>query len=513
MLIDILKFRKTSVSVSIIPLGVAAFLTALLLFLAGRDGYYGDELYYIACGKHLAFGYVDHPPLTPVLTLIAGFLFGANLFGLRIMAALFGAGIVLLSAGITRELGGRKFAQGLAALLILVSTAFPGICSFFSTNVVDIFFCSLALYLILRLMNGASPVVWLFLGLVMGFGLLNKYTMLVLGLAFFMALLLTKERFWLKTRWPYLCGLIAFLLFFPHLIWQYANHWPTLEFMRKAVRLKNISLSPLGLLLQIIASLNPLTLPVWLSGFFYLFVKRENRRYQILGLTVLFFLAVYFTHNSKFYYVVPVMPLLLASGSVLTEHLLSHARGKWLKPLFISLLVISGGIMMPLAIPLLPVNQYLAYQSKIQGFWDLVRTERGANGALPGHFIARLGWEELVQTVGQVYQSLPDNEKPRCAILTGWYTSAAAIDRFGPGYGLPKAICGRNNYWLWGYGDYTGEILITVGFGAREMEGLYNEVEEAVLFERPYLYSQAICICRKPKFPLKKIWPWLKGFY
>ena len=193
-------------------------MLTLQLITAGRYGIFGDELYYIACSKHLAFGYVDHPPLVALLTLLCRIFFGESLLGLRFMAALAGAVTVLLTAGIARKLGGNKFAQGLSALMVLVSMAFPALFSFLSMNAFDILICTWCVYLLISILNGASPRTWLLFGLVVAIGCLNKYTMLVFAFATVIGLLLTRERRWFASPWPYLGGIIAVLIFLPHII-------------------------------------------------------------------------------------------------------------------------------------------------------------------------------------------------------------------------------------------------------------------------------------------------------
>ena len=138
--------------------------------------------------------------------------------------------------------------------------------------------------------------------------------------------------------------------------------------------------------------------------------------------------------------------------------------------------------------------------------------EKNESENLPIHFVYRFGWKELVRQISEIYHMLPEEEKAKCAIMASWYGPAWAIDYFGPQYDLPKAICTHNNYWIWGFDNYTGEITVTVGFSPKQLEQMYTKVEIAAYFEHPYAYNQTICICRGLKYPLKDLWPKLKHY-
>ena len=227
----------------------ACFLV-LTLLTAGRYGFYGDELYYIACSKHLDFGYVDHPPLVALLTFIERSVFGETKFGLRFLSGLAElSGVVFCK--IAGTLGGGKLARSLAAVSICFSVAFPAMSSFFSMNPVDITLCTVFIYLLSRTIAAPSPEKWIALGVLFGAGLLNKYTFLVLGFSVLFSLIITKRWDVLKSPWMYVGGVISFVMFLPHVMWQIRNGWPTLEFMHNAAEFKNLSLSPFAFLLQL----------------------------------------------------------------------------------------------------------------------------------------------------------------------------------------------------------------------------------------------------------------------
>jgi 4-amino-4-deoxy-L-arabinose transferase-like glycosyltransferase len=484
----------------------------LLIFIGSRQyGFFGDELYYFACSKHLDFGYVDHPPMVALLTLISTWTFGETMAGLRFLSGLAGAVTILLSAQIARLLGGGKFAQALAALSICFAPAFPALSSYFSMNPVDIMLCTLFFVLFLRIIETSSPTKWIVLGVLLGIGLLNKYTFLVLGFSLLVSLLITKQRSLLRSPWIYISGIIGLLMFLPHILWQIHYNWPTLEFMRNVTEHKNLSLSPFAFFLQILIGLNPFTLPLWLSGMLYLLFNKDMRKYQFLGWTAIVFLVVYLVQNSKFYYVVPIFPLLLSSGAVAIEKFSQKHLIHWPKWAVVSTIIVSGALLMPLATPLLPVEQFVRY-SKTLGLWNLIRMEKREGDTLPLHFVHRFGWEELVDSVGKVYNTLPQGDRERCAILASWYGPAGAVDHFGPKHGLPNAICGHNNYWMWGIHDYSGEVVLAVGFDAHFLSKFFNSVEQVAYFKNQYAYDQSIYLCKKPKSSLREMWPHFRSF-
>jgi hypothetical protein len=494
-----------------IPNFAALSFLLLTIITAGHYGFFGDELYYIACSKHLAFGYVDHPPLIALLTFISTTIFGETIIGLRFISGLFGAFTVLLSAKLAKEIGGGKYSQALAAFSICFGLAFPALSSFFSMNTVDIMLCTLFIFVFLKTIRKPSPQKWITLGILLGIGLLNKYTFLVLGFSLLLSLIFTGKWEILKSPWIYISGLIGLLIFLPHILWQINNGWPTLEFMQNATEYKNLSLSPFAFLLQLFIGLNPFTFPIWLSGLGFLFLSKEIKEYRFLGWTAFIFVLIYMLQNSKFYYVVPIFPLLLSSGAVGIELFLIRFSTGLLKWTIVTVLIVSGTLLMPLAVPILPVDQFVKY-SETLGLQSELRMEKGESISLPLHFAFRFGWKELVDTVRNAYNTLSKGERKKCAILASWYGIAGALDHYGQKYNLPDAICPRNNYWIWGTHNYSGEIVLAVGYDADYLKNYFNRVKRIVHFQHPYAYGINICLCEEPKETFKQMWPKLKVF-
>ena len=384
-----------------IPYLIAAFLFILLMVTSSFDNFFRDEFYYIACGENLDFGYVDHPPVVALVARLSTILFGKTLIGLRLWPALACAITVLLTAAIARELGGGRFAQSFAALCIPAGTVMLAFFGFFSMNAFEVVLWSLCAYLLIRLINGADPKYWLLFGIVAGIGLQTKYTMAVFGVAVVLGLLLTRQRRLLTSPWPYIGGAIADVIFLPNFIWQVVHGWPTIEFMQNALQYKNFPIGPHEFLLQTAVAMNPLLLPVWLTGLLFFFFSKDRAKYMSLGFIFLICFAIIIAQRSKFYYLLPIFPLLLAAGAVAIERWKARINWKWLRPAIVAIIAITGIFLLPLGIAILPPEIFIPY-SKAIGLLETIQVENHERVALPQHLADRHGWREMVAMVAEV---------------------------------------------------------------------------------------------------------------
>jgi hypothetical protein len=493
---------------------LAALKLILHLSTNSRYGYFIDEFYYLACAEHLDFGYVDHPPMVAWLAWLSRHLLGDSLPALRLLPALAGTVLVLLAALIARELGGRAWAQALAALGVLFSPVLLFTSTVFSMNVFDVLFCSLALLLILRLSRteGRALGLWTQLGAVFGIALLNKISPLFLGFGLLVGLLATPHRRKLLEPGPWLCGAIALVLFAPHLLWQVLHGWPTLEFMHNAATLKNRPLGFFEFLGSQAFEASPLGFLLLLAGLFHLLRQPALRLLGILYLTVF---LVMVAGGGKPYYLAIFHPLMFAAGGVELE--LRLAARRRLLPVAAALLVLTGVLLLPLTLPILPVEAFIAYQQKLLG-GPPASSERKSVGPLPQHFADMFGFRELVEQVAQVFHSLPAEEQQRTTIFAGSYGQAGAVSLFGPPLGLPKAISGHNSFYLWGPGpgDEKWGTVIVLGEEPEDLEPLFEEVVPAGRFSHPYAMpyrnDYPIVICRRAKQSAGDIWPLTKGY-
>jgi 4-amino-4-deoxy-L-arabinose transferase-like glycosyltransferase len=273
--LEVSQRRSGAEPILIILFSAIALLAHLLT--NGRYGYFRDELYYIACGRHLAFGYVDQPPLSILLLRLSEVLLGNSLFAIRLLPALAGAATVAITGLIARELGGRAWAIALGCAGSLCALFNLAVGNFFSMNAFEPLFWMGCVYLLVRIINGGSPILWLWFGVLLALGLENKHSTAFFAAGIFIALLLTPERRHFAEKWIWFAGLIAFAVALPNILWQLRNHWPTYELLSNIARSdKNVALSPAQFIMQQIVFMNPGTLPLWLSGFIWLFGSRDG---------------------------------------------------------------------------------------------------------------------------------------------------------------------------------------------------------------------------------------------
>ena len=491
---------------------IAVAKLLLQLYAGRRYGFFVDELYFAACSDHLAWGYVDMPPFIAVVVKVARILFGDSLSSIRFFAAVAGAGSIVLTGWLARELGGGRFAQGFAALSVLVASACLSMCHYISMNSFEpVLWTGLALVAV-RIVRTGNQKLWLWAGLIAGIGLNNKYSMAFFCAGIVTGLLLTPARRVFLKSWIWIAGAIAFVLVLPNLIWNVQHHFPFLELMANIRRVgRNPVFTPLAFLgVQALLTL-PVNVPVWLGGLCWYLFGGEGKRYRVLGYAYLVVLAILFLPNGKPYYLLPVYPMLLAAGAVAFERLSARPALRWTRAAAAVTLVVFGASGMPFSLPVLSPEAYLRY-SAFMNFTppSMVRADAGP---MPPFFADQFGWEEMTQTVARAWRAVPAEERNRTAILAADYGEAGAIDLLGRKYGLPRAISGHQNYYLWGPGGYTGESVLTMGFSRERLERYFGSIEETGVVYHPYSMAHehfSVYHCRDPKQPLAAMWPMLK---
>jgi len=494
----------------------ALAICRLLIQFAGINhyGYFRDELYYLACGDHLAWGYVDQPPLIALVAWLARHLFGTSLFATRLFPALAGAAIVYCTGRLARELGGGAFAEFLAALTMLLAPAYLAFDSFLSMNAFEPLFWLLCAWIAIRIVKGADPRWWLAFGALSGVGLQNKHTMLVFGFALVAGLVISGQARVLASKWLWLGGVIAFAIFLPNLIWEARHDWPQIEVVRNGEQYKILHISALQFIFEQILFLQPLALPVWLAGLGWFFWGSAGKRFRFLGWTYLIVMAIFIGFNGKSYYPLPIYPVLLAAGGVaLGNYFAASANRRRLAVAYSCLLILVGLITLPFGVPLLPVRTFIKF-SNLLPYARSVKTERDAPAELPQLYADMFGWDHMAGQIARVYHGLPPAEQRSCAILAGNYGEAGAIDVYGPALGLPKSISGHNSYFYWGPRDYTGECVIVFGERADEFKTYFAESHFVTTITNPYSAVAErdvhVYICRKPLEPLAVLWPKFK---
>lgn len=492
-----------------------AFATLLIHFLTnGQYGYFRDEFYYMACGEHLDWGYVDQPPFVALMVFLTRRLLGDSLFALRFLPAVCGAAVVLLVGLITRELGGGRFAQVLAAIAVIVGPVYLSLDNFYSMNCFDHLFWALGGYILVRILKEDKPRLWLLFGLVAGIGLMNKYSMGFFGFGLVVGLALTQARKYFASKWLWLGGVLAFLIFLPNILWEVHYHFPTLEFIHNATFHKIAPKSPFFFLSATVLQTHPFALPIWLSGLYFYFFGAEGKTYRPLGWIYLATLALFLVTRAKPYYLAPTFFALFAGGAIVIENFVRERSRSWLRPAYVSLLVLGGAVTAPFALPVLPVDTFIRYEHRLGV--NPPQEERDKLGELPQMYADMFGWENLVATVAKVYNDLSPEEKAKCVIGASNYGEAGAIDFFGHKYGLPNAISSHNSYWLWGPGDKPGEVLLVVGGDLKGYQSMYEQVDQVATvvsqYARPSETDLPVYLCRRPNLTLQAVWPRIKGF-
>ena len=465
-------------------------------------GIFRDELYYLANAENLDIGYVDHPPLSIFILAVNRLLFGDSIFAIRLLPALSGGASVFVLGLMVKEMGGKKVAQFAACAVASLSPIFLGFNTIYSMNSFDILLWTLGFYTVVRLLNTQEQRYWIVLGFIVGLGALNKISMLWFGAAVAIGFLFVPERRWLKTRWPYLAGIIAFVLFLPYIIWNMMHDYAHLEFIHFASTVKYVSQTPVTFLSGQILIHNPVTLPLWLGGLFFLLFIGSVKPFRLLGVIFLVVVGILILNwHSKPEYLAAAFASVYAGGGLAIERLLQSSLLRVLRSAYLAFMIVAGVLLAPLAIPILPVETYIKYSAKLGvsgGTAEGIELQE-----LPQFYSDMFGWENMAKTVAQVYNSLSPYEKSVCAIYGRNYGQAGAIDFFGPNLGLPKAISFHNNYAIWGPRGFTGKIVIAIGGDITDYDDRFESVTQAAVIRSeyaiPYENNLPIYVCRNIK--------------
>jgi hypothetical protein len=496
-----------------LPMAVIAALAlaklALHLATNAQYGYHRDELYYLASGYHPALGYVDFPPLTPMLARLDAQLLGNSPWTLRLLPSVVGASLVVLTALIARELGGGRRAQILAALAAATSLLLLGSNWLFQTVTFDELWWIATLYVFARSLRTGDARHWVAIGALLGLGLETKLTIVGLGIGLAAALIVTPLRGQLRTRWPWLGLLLALLLWTPNLAWQQLNGWPTLEFLRahgeviQAAVQGSISLNfDSGGMLAFVAFqpvlIGVVTLPLWVMGWYFLF---RHPRWRPLGVASLVAFLLYLPVG-KAYYPGPLIPMLFAAGCVQLEATADKRGWSRVTRVAATAMIVQALVALPLVIPVVPQSLLATFRL------DQARKD----------YADTVGWPELVAQVAGVYQQLSPAEQSTTAIVAANYGEAGAIDLYGPGFDLPQALSPQLTFWYWKPSYVDAQIVITVGAQEPDVRQVFADVTrvgevQAVDGVHNEEVGRAILLCRQPLVPLDEVWPLVRRFY
>ncbi|HMD31400.1 MAG TPA: glycosyltransferase family 39 protein [Candidatus Acidoferrales bacterium] len=495
--------------------GLTLFTFALHLVFYKGYGFFRDELYFIACSHLLDWGYVDQPPGVAVVAWAARGLLGDSLFAVRFVPCVFAALQVLLTGLTARAMGGGRYAQFLTCACVIAAPGYFG--SWLNTDMFMELGWAACAWVAARILSGESPRLWLLFGLFAGLAMQGKHAMVFFGFAFAVGLLISPQRKMAIDPWLWAGGAVAFLIALPNLIWEYSHDWATYVMLSNVAKSdKNVVLSPLAYLLSNADALGRFAFPVWVAGLVWCLFAPSGRRFRALGWAWVIAYVTFLALKGKDYYLTPMYAMLFAAGAVVIEAWIARRGAKFqavLRPAIPFVVLLGGMIAWPFGMPVLPVEKFIAYAQALGA--APAKTESIALDKLPQQYADMFGWPEMAAAAAQVYNAVPAGERSRCGILTRNYGEAGAIDYFGRQYGLPGAISGHQNYWLWGPGVYTGECLVVIGYSRERLEQLFGSVTQAGETFQQYAISyenhRPIWVCREPKFKsLEDIWPELK---
>jgi hypothetical protein len=499
-----------------IRVAAIAALVTLVVHLAANPhyGFFRDELYFIICGFHPAWGYVDQPPVVPLLAA-GSQLFGHSLFALRALPAIFAAAGAYVTCLLAFELGGGAFAAALATLAYLAAGVLESFGAKVGPDMVGLFLWPLVALYVLRIVKGADPRWWLAVGAVLGIALESKYSVLFFAVALVLGLLLTAQRRALASPWFFAGVAVAALVALPNFLWQALHGFPMWELLRNGATRKNVIAGPALFLFQQLLITNLFTWPIWLIGLIWLLRDRAAR---FMGLAYLILIAMMIALHAKFYYPADVYPILMAAGGVAIEGWTRRAFA--LRGAIVAATIAAWLFFAPFSLPVLSENAMVAYGALVGRLLHVPRsalqTEHGRFSSLPEDWADMHGWPQLASTVATIYYALPAHERDQAAIVASNYGEAAAIDFFGTKYGLPPAISGHNNYWLWGTHGYSGNVVIDVNGDCGASEHLFRTARLAARFNPPWVISYEqnipIMVCTGIRKPLAELWPELRVY-
>lgn len=494
----------------------AALLWALAVvfvhaLFAGRYDLFRDELYFIVCGQHPAFGYADQPPLVPLMA--AGLhALGHGAWLVRIPAVLAAGLLVYVTIRLVRLLGGGTLALVMAALAAALAPVLLGLSAILSTSGFDPLAWTAIALLLVRAIRHDDNRALILAGVIAGLDLQVKYSLLLWAIGLAVGILATPQRALLKRPALWIGLALGAGIALPSFLWQLRNGLPFLELSAAAVS-KNADTALVPFILNQIVILNPLFAPIWIAGLVAPFVVARLKDLRFLAIAFLVTFAVVRLGHGKDYYLAACYPALFAIGAVALAPL---AKGLFRKAGFAVggvLAVIVSALVAPLALPILSPPRLITHMELI-GFAPQQQEKSFAGTALPQLFADQLGWHDFTRQVVGAWQRIPAAERARTGVLVENYGEAAALDIYGGPQGLPPALSGHNQYHLWGLRGQSPTNLLLVESDPDDLKSFCEEVIVLDSTASPYAMAhengKAIAFCRGLHPPLAELWPGLK---
>jgi 4-amino-4-deoxy-L-arabinose transferase-like glycosyltransferase len=499
-------------------LALLSLLTFIFLMISSTIAPYGffiDEVYFIACSKRLAFGYVDQPPLSLVLLAPVVKLFGYNMLAIRVLPALSMAATVFMTGLVAKKLGGSKVSMLLAGLAVIVMPIFLIFGSFYSMNAYEPLILVSAIFFLVKMVQEDDPRYWLHFGVLSGIGLMMKHTFVLYGAALIIGMLISEKRKLLFNRWILWGGLACFVIILPNLIWQYIHDFPSLELYKNSFSSKNIEKPSLQVVLEQIIFVNPASFPLWLAGLVALMFAK-GKPYRFMLFAYLFLLLVMVTgRSSRPDRIASIYTFFMASGAVAIEQ---YLRTSWRRAVQVSLAVLilaAGIILAPVFCPLMPPK---ALKAHIARLGLKIEIEEGKKGEpIPQWLADRIGWREMAAEVGKVYHNLPEAEQRNAVIVTDDYGPAGAMEIYSAEFFLPPVFATHNSFHSWGPPSDNVKTYIGVSIDADGTRELFDSMALAAVVHcedctRPQREVE-IYVMRGPRVSIEKEWEGFKEYH
>lgn len=480
-----------------IVIAVLAIIKLIIQVLGNRNyGFHRDELLHLSVSEHLDWGFMEFPPFIGLLGKLSYWLFDYSLIGTRLFPTLAGLAILVLCCLMAKAMKGNLRSVLLAGICVLAFLPFYRNHTLFQPVAFDQLFWTLGFYFIIRFFNTENKNYLIFTGITLGIGLMNKYTILIWAFGLFIGLLFHQRARLFKDKWFYISGLLALFIFLPNIIWQVQHGVPFLSHLQE---LNESQLSTLDTFAFGLEQLNyPLTGLVSLIGLWGLFTQKT---YRAIGIAAVVIFGTMWLLQSKPYYVFALYPVLFAAGAVQIEQWLDKQTPIWTY-LIAALILLPSLSYIPHLTPLLPIERYVEYA-------DLTE-EDGRIVDLTGDYADMFGWEEKVQLVDSVYQSLSVSERATCVLWAENYGEAGALKILGKKYGLPNPISRHGSFWTWGYANKDATLWISLGNETGAVEYIFEEVELIKTIYHRYAIDEEngipLYLCRKPKMDIAEWW-------
>lgn len=481
-----------------------AVATVIIHWITGHQyGFQRDELATLEDSRHLAWGYVAYPPMTPFFGRIALILFGTSLAGFRLFAAIAQGATVVLAGLMAREMSGRRGAQVIAAAATLPFCIAGGVMMQYVAF--DCLCWVLAAYFVVKLLRTEDPRWWLGIGVAAGLGFEAKYTMGVFALAIATGALLTDARKYYRSKWLWYGVALAVLIFLPNLIWQARNHFISLEFLQH-IHKRDIGLGRAKNFFQEQLLLTLGGVLIFACGIHFTLFRSEGKRFRMIGWMYVVSLALLWLAKGRAYYLAGAYPMMYAAGGVWIENLLERvgnlARALVRCAIWIVLaadVALIGSVTLPLAPP---DSAWAARAMKVNE-----------------DFREQIGWPELVQEIARIRDSLPAEDRAHLGILAANYGEAGAVSLYGPEHRLPRVISGVNSFWARGYGEPGPQTLIVLGEDRESLERWFESCYVAGqntnrfnIVNEESRYHRDVYVCRNLRKPWAEFWKSYRNF-